>query len=62
MKIINYLLCLLSLNAFMLGLPNRILAAANIEIEEDTPFTDKIIQSGAIKVSVSYTPKVKLIS
>lgn len=40
----------------MLGLTNRILATSNIEIEGDTPFTDKIIQSGAIKVSVSYTP------
>ncbi len=56
MKIINKILSIFFLNLVLLSLPNRRLAASNIEIEGDTPFTDKIIKSGPIKVSVTYTP------
>lgn len=49
-----FLSCLV--NSFILGLANLAVASSEILIEGDTPFTDKIISSGAIKVSVTYKP------
>ncbi|MEA5508593.1 hypothetical protein VB715_02330 [Crocosphaera sp. UHCC 0190] len=56
MRILNNCLFIVLLNYFLLGLTNTVLADSRIEIDNDSHFTDKTLNSGPIKVSVTHTP------